>query len=79
LRVAVADLDIDVAEFEHIERLRRELELPVEEVPVMHAKIFTSVIEQFTADEWLDDNECAVLSKLYRCLEKLGWAPDQVP
>lgn len=75
LKTVVADLEITDEEVEHVMQERKRLGLDEEQVRSIHAKVFASVIAQFTDDRRLDDAEVRKLNRLYRCLAKLGWAP----
>lgn len=78
LKAAMADLEITEEEVRDLERLKEELLLPKEEVRVLHARLFGDVISRFAEDKWLDDKECRTLSRVYKCLSALGWAPGEL-
>lgn len=77
LRIALADLEITSEELDYLTKQRNQLGLRKEEVRVLHARAFVSVIAQFISDKWLDDEEAEKLQRLHRCLSKLGWAPGE--
>jgi DNA polymerase-3 subunit epsilon len=77
LAVALADLEITDEEVDELDRKRRDLALPDEQVHMLHARAFASAITQFTGDKWLDNRERRKLSRLHHCLSRLGWAPGQ--
>lgn len=77
LKAALADLQVTEEELADLERKRVELGLEEEQVRVLHARAFVSVISQFTRDGRLDARECATLRRLHRCLSVLGWAPGE--
>jgi DNA polymerase-3 subunit epsilon len=77
LKAAVADLVITDEEIEQLKRTKRELGLQEEQVRVLHARAFASVISQFIDDQWLDDQERRKLKRLHQCLSLLGWAPGE--
>ncbi|MHC4597964.1 MAG: 3'-5' exonuclease [Planctomycetota bacterium] len=77
LKTALSDLIIDPEEFEYLSELKRELCLPDERVRVLHARAFTSLVNEYTNDQWLDEEERVNLQRLHRCLSTLGWAPGE--
>ena len=77
LKTVIADLQITVEEVRHIVGERKRLGLKKEQIRVLHARAFASVITQFVADQWLDDHEVQKLRRLHRCLSQLGWAPGE--
>ena len=77
LKAAVADLVITDEEVEDLKRTEEELGLKQEQVRVLHARAFASVISQFIDDQWLDDQERRKLKRLHQCLSRLGWAPGE--
>ncbi len=77
LKAALADLQITDEELHNLSMLKRTLGLHDEQVRVLHARVLTSVISQFTDDAWLDDKESRKLRRVYQCLSRLGWAPGE--
>jgi DNA polymerase III epsilon subunit family exonuclease len=77
LRTVLADLDITEQELKYILDIRRKIHLPKENIRMLHAKAFASVISQFISDRTLDDKEVFKLKRLFQCLSKLGWAPGE--
>lgn len=77
LKAAVADLQITDQEVEHLRQTSQDLRLQPEQVRVLHARAFASVISQFIDDQWLDDRERRKLKRLHQCLSLLGWAPGE--
>lgn len=77
LRTALADLEISDEEIERLAAERAELGLLDEQVKMLHARAFASVISQYVSDQWLDEREVRKLHRLHACLERLGWAPGQ--
>jgi DNA polymerase III subunit epsilon len=77
LKAALGDLEISDDEFHCLAQKRRSLRIPQEQVRVLHARLFASVLNRFAEDKWLDEHECETLARLYRCLSKLGWAPGE--
>lgn len=65
LKAAVADLQIDDEEFKHLHRIVAEYELRQEQVRMLHARAFASVITQFISDQCLDDGESQQLKRLH--------------
>lgn len=77
LRAVLADLKITDEEIGYLKRQQEELGLKEEQIRVLHARAFTSAVEQFIGDQWLDDQERATLKRLHACLHQLGWAPGE--
>jgi len=77
LRTVLADLEITGVEQAAIIEIRSRLQIPKEQVRMLHAKAFASVICQFIEDKQLDDKEVDKLRILSQCLSKLGWAPGE--
>lgn len=77
LKSVLADLNITDEELRYIEERRRVLDLSDEQVRVLHARAFLSVLTRYSDDKWLDDKERDTLRRLYACLSKLGWAPGE--
>jgi DNA polymerase III subunit epsilon len=77
LKAAVADLQIDDDEAEHLRRVVEKYQLRQEQVRMLHARAFASVISQFINDQFLDNRESRKLKRLHQCLSKLGWAPGE--
>jgi len=77
LKVAVADLQITEDELRVIAEVRERYQLKPEQIRVLHARAFASVINQFVSDQWLDDRERVKLQRFHRCLSVLGWAPGE--
>lgn len=75
LRTVLDDLVITDEEIEFLEQTQRQSGLTTEQVRMLHARIFASVIDQFIDDQWLDDKESERLRRLHQCLRRLGWAP----
>lgn len=77
MKAAVTDLIITDDEMEHLRQIIQRFGLPVEQIRMLHARVFSSVISQFIDDRWLDDRERRKLRRLHECLSKLGWAPGE--
>ncbi|MCA9073831.1 MAG: 3'-5' exonuclease [Planctomycetaceae bacterium] len=77
LTTVLADLQISDDEFQHIRQIRKRSPLEKEHLRALHAQVFSSAIERYIDDEWLDDDELRKLRKLHRCLSQLGWAPGE--
>lgn len=75
LKTVISDLEITDAELEHVITERRRLGLTIEQVRSLHARVYASVIQEFTRDHSLDEVETGRLRRLHQCLSKLGWAP----
>lgn len=75
LRAVVADLQITDEESNEIAALRASLNLPLEQVRVLHARAFSSAVAQFMDDLSIDERETRKLRLLKNALSKLGWAP----
>jgi DNA polymerase III epsilon subunit-like protein len=77
LKAAVTDLQIDDEEIDRLTRIVNEFGLSRDQVRMLHARAFASVITQFISDQCLDDRESRKLHRLHQCLSKLGWAPGE--
>ncbi|GHV09698.1 hypothetical protein AGMMS50229_20270 [Campylobacterota bacterium] len=77
LKTVVADLVITDDELEMVNEEKKRLNLDIEQVRAIHAKIFAVVIAKFTDDDFLDAKERDKLQRLHKCLDILGWAPGQ--
>ena len=77
LKSVLADLNITDEELRYIQERRRLLDLSDQQVRVLHAPAFLSVLTRYSDDKWLDDKERNTLRRLYACLSKLGWAPGE--
>lgn len=77
LKTVLSDLRVTDAEVDYLRRKQQELKLPDRAVRSLHARAFASVLDQFAEDHWLDEKEAKTIQYLYRCLERLGWAPGQ--
>jgi DNA polymerase-3 subunit epsilon len=77
LKNVLSDLIITDEEIDYLEQKRKELGLTDAEVMSLHGFVFGNVLLEFTKDNIIDDRERATIAELYKCLEKLGWAPGQ--
>lgn len=77
LKSVLADLEITDEEMAYVMSHRQQGGLQDEQVRVLHARAFASVMAQFSGDCWIDDREMHKLRRLHQCLAKLGWAPGQ--
>ena len=77
LKTVLADLEITDDELAYVLAERQRGGLTPEQVRVLHARAFASVMSQFAEDQWLDDREVRKLRRLHSCLAQLGWAPGQ--
>ena len=77
LKTVIADLDVTDEEAAEVASERERLGLSAEQVRSMHARVYASVIQQFSADKRIDDREARQLRRLHRCLSTLGWAPGE--
>lgn len=75
LKSVLVDLDVTDEELASIKREQDTAGLNREEVRMLHARAFASVISQFALDKRIDDKEEHKLRRLYACLKTLGWAP----
>jgi DNA polymerase-3 subunit epsilon len=75
LKTVCADLEITDDELAYVAAERERVGLKPEQIRMLHARAFASVVAQFTSDHWLDDAEVVKLQRFHRCLERLGWAP----
>lgn len=77
LKTAITDLRIDEEELRQLRRIAEDGHLHIEQIRMLHARVFSVVINQFIADRLVDDQENKKLQKLYHCLSTLGWAPGE--
>lgn len=77
LATLIADLHISDEELTEAEAEKARLGLKPEQVRMLHARAFASIITRFCEDKWLDDAEALKLKHLHRCLSRLGWAPGE--
>lgn len=77
LKLVIADLEVSDAELAYVRRKQRSLRLDESEIRAQHARIFASVISQFTDDRRIDDREREKLRRLHAALSRLGWAPGE--
>lgn len=75
LKTVVADLDISKEEQDYALGKQVDLQLPTDEIRMLHARAFATVIAQFIEDRQLDEREARKLRRLNECLRQLGWAP----
>jgi len=79
LKAAMADLQITDEELQDLTDRKLRLGLDVEQIRMLHARLFAGVITKFTEDKWLDDEECVILNRVHAALARLGWAPGDPP
>jgi DNA polymerase III epsilon subunit-like protein len=77
LKLVIADLEVSDPELAYVRRKQRSLNLDEPEIRAQHARIFASVISQFTDDRRIDDREREKLRRLHAALSRLGWAPGE--
>ena len=77
LKTVLSDLEITDEELTYVLAERQRGGLKEEQIRVLHARAFASVMSQFASDQWLDDLETRKLRRLHNCLAQLGWAPGQ--
>jgi len=75
LKSVLVDLEVSEEELAVIKRKQTDAGISRDEVRMLHARAFASVVSQFTADKRIDENENQKLRRLYACLKTLGWAP----
>lgn len=73
--VLLSDYVVSPDEAEEAKELAARLGLTSSQVRAVHARIFAATLNQWAADDEIDDNERVYLSALHRSLEALGWAP----
>lgn len=73
--VLLSDYVVSPQEAEEARVLAARLALTASQVRAVHARIFAATLNQWAADDEIDDNERVYLSVLHRALETLGWAP----
>jgi DNA polymerase III subunit epsilon len=77
LKTVIADLNVTDEEAVYVKSERERLGLSIDQVRSLHARVYASVIQQFTSDHQLDDTEARRLRRLNECLSRLGWAPGE--
>lgn len=77
LKSVLVDLEVTDEELRAIKAEQEASGITAEEVRMLHARAFASVISQFAVDKRIDDAEQRRLRRLHECLVKLGWAPGQ--
>lgn len=77
LKTVLSDLQITDDELAYVLAERQRGGLKEEQIRVLHARAFASVMSQYASDQWLDDREAKKLRRLHNCLGLLGWAPGQ--
>jgi hypothetical protein len=77
LKLVIADLEVSDPELAYVRRKQRALGLEEAEIRAQHARVFASVIAQFTDDRRIDDRERDKLRRLHAALSRLGWAPGE--
>jgi len=77
LKSVLVDLEVTDEELAVIKAEKEASGITADEVRMLHARAFASVISQFTADKRIDEREQRRLRRLHECLAKLGWAPGQ--
>ena len=75
LLVALDDLIITDEEQQHLERLKTDLELEVDDVYLLHSRMFTSSIVAMIERNTCTEDDRKHLQSLRSCLTRLGWAP----
>lgn len=75
LLVALDDLQITDQEMEHLEKLKSELELGLDEIYMLHARAFSGVLVAMIHSGECTAEERERLASLHACLDRLGWAP----
>ncbi|MEX1369262.1 MAG: 3'-5' exonuclease [Nannocystaceae bacterium] len=71
----LSDFVVSTEEANVARGMARKLGLTISEVRAIHARIFASTLNQWAADDEIDDNERVYLNALHRGLDALGWAP----
>jgi len=77
LKAVLCDLEVTDDEIAYLAAKQEEWGLSAEEIRALHARAFATVISQCIDDKLLDEGECTTLRRLYRCLQRLGYAPGQ--
>ncbi|MCB9717457.1 MAG: 3'-5' exonuclease [Myxococcales bacterium] len=71
----LSDFVVSTEEANVAREIAGRLGLTIGEVRAVHARIFASTLNQWAADDEIDDNERVYLNALHRGLDALGWAP----
>lgn len=69
------DFEVSAQEAEYARSLRERLQITQAEVRAVHARIFAATLNQWAADDRIDETEAFCLRKLSQGLERLGWRP----
>lgn len=77
LKSVLVDLEVTDDELAAINAEKESSGLTDDEMRMLHARAFASVISQFVADKRIDEAEQRRLRRLHECLASLGWAPGQ--
>ncbi len=77
LLVALDDMEITFEETAYLQGLQEELEIEIEDIYSLHARVFSSALVVAYEDGKIDSTERQHLATLYECLATLGWAPGQ--
>lgn len=75
LLVALDDLVITEAELRHLHTLKTELELDVDDIYMLHARVFSAAVVAMIDSGTCTEEDRAHLASLHECLARLGWAP----
>jgi DNA polymerase III epsilon subunit-like protein len=75
LLVALDDLIITDPEQEHLARLKDELEIALDQIYMLHNRVFASAIMAVMQQGSCDEQDRQSLASLRSCLTRLGWAP----
>jgi DNA polymerase-3 subunit epsilon len=72
---AISDGVVTADEIASLRSAQRVLNLPVEDIRALHAKLAGEIMASQVEDEAVSANEAAVLTSLFAVLHELGWAP----
>ncbi|MEM7156364.1 MAG: hypothetical protein AAF799_26150 [Myxococcota bacterium] len=71
----LSDFVVSPEEARVAREIAKELGITEREIRAVHARIFAATLNQWAADDEIDDNERVYLNALHRGLDTLGWAP----
>jgi len=77
LLVALSDMEITFEETAYLKGLQSELDVDIEDIYGLHARVFSSALVVAYEDGRIDAAERKQLCLLRECLETLGWAPGE--
>lgn len=77
LTAAIVDQEVTAAELAELRRLQGSPQLTPPRLRWVHARVFSGLLDEFSADKVISDAEVAWLAHVHQVLGELGWAPGQ--